>query len=119
MRWSVPGCGVVVCAAVLAAVGMLARAETVISWQAAGNYAGDVATVEGDVVRARLEADTCVLEFAPDDPSAFRVVLLIPLITDLPRQPQRLYEGKRVRVTGPIKEWNGRPEMIIRSPSDI
>src|SRR5262249_36241596 len=102
MRRRVPGCGVVVCALVLAAIGLVARGETVIPWQAAGSYVGDVVTVEGDVARAHLEADTCVLEFSPGDDRAFRVVLLIPLITDLPRQPQRLYESKRVRATGMV-----------------
>ena len=89
MRWRIPGCGVVVCAAALAAASMVAWGAMVVPWQAAGSYDGETITVEGDVVRARLEADTCVLEFSPDDPNAFRAILLIPLITDLPRQPQR------------------------------
>src|SRR5262249_56178499 len=73
----------------------------------------------GGVGGARLEADTVVIEFSTDDPNAFRAILLIPLITDLPRQPQRLYEGKRVRVTGRIRDWHGQPEMILRSPDEI
>ena len=119
MRRRVPGCGAVVCAAGIAAAAVLVRAETVIPWQSAGSYEGDLVTVEGDVVRARLEADTCVLEFAPGDEKAFHVVLLIPLMTDLPRQPQRLYEGKRVRASGKITSWKGRPEMIVRGPGAI
>jgi hypothetical protein len=119
MRRRVPGCGAVVCAAWIAAAAVLVRAETVIPWQSAGSYEGDLVTVEGDVVRARLEADTCVLEFAPGDEKAFHVVLLIPLMTDLPRQPQRLYEGKRVRASGKITSWKGRPEMIVRGPGAI
>jgi hypothetical protein len=119
MRRRVPGCGVVVCAVVLAVVTVVARGDMVVPWQAAGSYEGDVITVEGDVARARLEADTVVIEFSTDDPNAFRAILLIPLITDLPRQPQRLYEGKRVRVSGRIRIWHGQPEMILRSPDEI
>src|SRR5262245_1471040 len=119
MRRRVPGCGAVVCAAWIAAAAALVRAETVIPWQSATSYVGDIVTVEGDVVQGRLEADTCILEFAPGDDKAFRIVLLIPLITDLPLQPQRLYEGKRVRVTGKITSWKGRPEMIVRGPDVI
>jgi hypothetical protein len=107
------------CAALVAAAVVIVRAETVVPWQSAGIYAGDVVTVEGDVVRARLDADACVLEFAPGDEAAFRVILLIPLMTDLPRQPQRLYEGKRVRATGRVRTWQGRPEMIVRDPQAI
>ena len=119
MRWRIPGCGVVVCAAALVAASIVAWGATVVPWQAAGSYDGETITVEGDVVRARLEADTCVLEFSTDDPNAFRAILLIPLITDLPRQPQRLYENKRVQVSGTIRTWHGRPEMIVRSPDAI
>lgn len=119
MRRRVPGCGAVVCAAWIAAAVALVHADTVIPWQSAASYVGDVVTVEGDVVQGRLEADTCVLEFSPGDDKAFRVVLLIPLLTDLPLQPQRLYEGKRVRVSGKITSWKGRPEMIVRGPGTI
>jgi hypothetical protein len=119
MRRRVPGWRATGCAALVAAAVGIVRAETVVPWQAAGSYTGDVVTVEGDVVRAHLDADTCVLEFSPGDDTAFRVVLLIPLMTDLPRQPQRLYEGKRVRATGRVRTWQGRPEMIVRDPDAI
>ncbi len=119
MRRRVPGCGVVVCAAAVAVAHTAGRAADAIPWRAARAHVGDVVTVEGDVVRARLEAGTCVLEFAPDDPTAFRVVLLIPLMSDLPREPQRLYEGKRIRASGRVRSWRGRPEMILRGPDAI
>src|SRR5262249_56984479 len=95
MRRRVPGCAVVVCAVVLAAVAVVARGDTVVPWQAAGGYEGEGITVEGDVARARLEADTVVIEVSTDDPNALRAILLIPLLTDLPPQPQRLYQGQR------------------------
>ncbi len=119
MRPRVPDWLVVVCAAWLAATSAVVCATDVVPWRAASAYVGDVVTVEGDVVQAHLEAATCVLDFAPDDPSAFRVVLLIPLLTDLPHQPQRLYEGKRVRATGTVRRFAGRAEMIVRSPDAI
>ena len=80
---------------------------------------GAQVTVEGDVVAARTQSDSCVLEFAADDPTSFRVVLLIPAITSLPRQPERLYLGKRVRATGLIRSFKGRLEMVLRSPGQI
>jgi hypothetical protein len=107
------------CAAWLSATCALVRAYDVIPWQAAGSRAGDVVTVEGDVVEAHIEDATCVLQFSTDDPNAFRVILLIPLITDLPHQPQRLYEGKRVRATGTVRRFGSRSEMIVRSPGAI
>src|SRR5205814_1756566 len=51
--------------------------------------------------------------------TALRVVLLIPMLTDLPRHPERLYAGRRVRVTGRVQRFRGRPEMVLRSPDAI
>ena len=47
----------------------------VISWQDAGRHGGELVTVEGEVAAAHSTDDTCILEFAPDDPRAFRAVL--------------------------------------------
>lgn len=95
------------------------REPDVIPWQAAGSHVGDFLTVEGDVVSAWSTPESCVLEFAKDDPSAFRAVLLIPMITNLPRQPERLFQGRRVRVSGRISRSLGHLEMVMRSPQQI
>src|SRR5579885_3413775 len=86
---------------------------------AAAAHVGEFVTVEGDVASARLAGEGLVLEFAADDPRAFRAVLLIPMITDLPRRPERLYLGRRVRVSGLVRRFQDRPEMILRAPSQI
>jgi len=57
-----------------------------VSWQDASHYVGEIVTVERDVAEARTTGNTCVLEFAPDDPRAFRAILLLPLLTSLPQQ---------------------------------
>ena len=119
MRARSPDWLALACAAWLSATCALVRAYDVVPWQAAASRIGDVVTVEGDVVEAHIEGATCVLLFSTDDPNAFRVILLIPLITNLPHQPQRLYEGKRVRATGTVRRFGSRTEMIVRSPEAI
>lgn len=119
MRARSPDWLALACAAWLSVTCALVRAYDVVPWQAAASRIGDVVTVEGDVVEAHIEGATCVLQFSTDDPNAFRVILLIPLITNLPHQPQRLYEGKRVRATGTVRRFGSRSEMIVRSPEAI
>jgi hypothetical protein len=80
---------------------------------------GDVVTVEGDVTAAYTTAGTCVLEFEAANPKGFRAVLVIPMFTDLPRQPERLFAGKRVRVSGRVQRFQGRLEMVLRDPSQV
>jgi hypothetical protein len=90
-----------------------------VEWRAAGDHVGEVVTVEGDVVAARTDSEGCVLQFAPDEARAFRVVLLIPLLSDLPPHPEQLYAGRRVRASGRVLRFQGRPEMVLRSADQI
>jgi len=104
---------------VLAAGTARPAAPPVVSWQEAGGHVGEVVTVEGEVATASTVGDTWVLEFARDDPRAFRVVVLLPLLETAPRQPERLYQGRRVRATGRIQRFQGRAEMVLRGAAQI
>jgi hypothetical protein len=83
------------------------------------SHVGDIVTVEGDVTAAYTTAGTCVLEFEAANPKGFRVVLVIPMFTDLPRQPERLFAGRRVRVSGRVQRFQGRLEMVLRDPGQV
>jgi hypothetical protein len=80
---------------------------------------GEIVTFEGDVAAAYTTTGTCVLEFEAANPKGFRAVLVIPLFTGLPRQPERLYAGRRVRVSGRVQRFQGRLEMVLRDPSQV
>jgi hypothetical protein len=95
-----------------------AAAPPVVPWTDAGARVGQIVTVEGEVVDAYVSADTQILEFSRDA-AAFRVVLLVPLLTSAPRDPARVYRGRRVRASGRVQRFQGRPEMIVRSPDQI
>src|SRR5207253_2167365 len=96
-----------------------AAAPPVVSWQEAGGHVGEVVSVEGEVATARTVGDTWILEFARDDPRAFRVVVLLPLLETAPRLPERLYQGRRVRATGRVQRFQGRAEMVLRGSGQI
>ena len=113
MRYAAPAL-----AALLLAAAALARSPDVVPWSEAGSHVGRVITVEGTVARARVEAGACTLEFAPDDPAAFRVVLMLSLF-QAPEAPERLYAGRLVQASGRVQAFEGRPEMIIRRADQI
>ena len=102
----------------LAAGAARAAAPPVVSSQEAGGHVGEVVCVEGEVTTARTVGDTWILEFA-HDPRAFRVVVLLPLLETAPRQPERLYQGRRVRATGRVQRFQGRAEMVLRGSGQI
>src|SRR5207247_9326714 len=103
----------------LAAGAARAAAPPVVSSQEAGGHVGEVVCVEGEVTTARTVGDTWILEFARDDPRAFRVVVLLPLLETAPRQPERLYQGRRVRATGRVQRFPGRAEMVLRGSGQL
>ena len=90
----------------------------VVRWQDAGAHVGRVITVEGTVERAHVAGGACTLEFAPGDPSALRVVLMLSLFSS-PDDPERLYAGRRVQASGRVQRFEGRPEIIIRRADQI
>src|SRR5207237_7880370 len=59
------------------------------------------------------------LAFPADSARALRVDRIVPMFTSLPSKPERLYAGKRVRVSGLVRRFAGRPEMVLRSSSQI
>jgi hypothetical protein len=106
-------------AAAIASSAAVARALETIPWQAAAEHVGQRVTVEGTVVATRSLGRACVLQFAPDDPTALTVQLVIPFISDLPPHPEVFYRNKQVHVTGVIGSYRGRPEMVIRGSGQI
>ena len=36
-----------------------------------------------------------------------------------PKPPEKLYLGRKVRVTGRIKEYQGKPEIVVSGPEQI
>ena len=105
-------------AAVLTAGSAAGVAPPVVPWRDADAHVGEVVTVEGDVAHAHTAGDTCVLEFS-DDPRAFRVVVVLGVFESAPREPERLWAGRRVRATGRVQRFQGRVEMVVRGASQV
>ena len=91
----------------------------VIDARDAADYVGSAVTVEGDVADVKSESMGIILELAPGGPTSVRAILVEALISSLPRSPEKVYGGKRVRITGIIQKFKGRLEMILESPSQV
>lgn len=91
----------------------------VISWRDAAKYYGKYATVEGTIVATHNSGKACFLNFHPDYKRYFTAVIFASAFSRFPPSPENHYQGKKVRVTGYIKEYNGKPEIILNDPSQI
>ncbi len=97
-----------------------ADASEPIPWQHAGDHVGRRVVVEGVVAATRSIDAGCVLAFTDAEPLTFTVTLLTPLFTRGPARPEEHYRGKRVRVTGVVRQLPGHsPEIIVRNPGEI
>jgi len=91
----------------------------VIPWQDAAKYYGNYLTVEGTIIATYNSGKACFLNFHPDYNRYFGAVIFASDFSRFPKNPENYYYGKKVRVSGEIKEYRGKPEIILDDPSQI
>jgi len=90
-----------------------------ISWEEAGNYYGQKVWVRGRVVAANNTGRVCFLNFHRNWRRYFTVVIFASAFDRFPAPPEKYYLGKEIRVIGEIREYQGKPEIIVESPEQI
>lgn len=91
----------------------------VISWVNADEHMGELAIVEGTVVRTYQSDKVLFINFAEDYRNTFSVAIFATDLGRFPPDAKNHYLNKTVRVTGLIKEYRGAPEMIVNDPEQI
>jgi micrococcal nuclease len=87
----------------------------------AGNYIGGEKIVEGRIADGyKSKTNTVFLNFEKPYPNhCFTAVIFSSDLVNFPENPQDYYQGKIVRARGVIKEYNGKPEIILEDLSQI
>ena len=87
----------------------------------AGNYLGQEIIVEGKVVDTyRSKTNTVFLNFEKPYPNhCFVGVLFSSDQYKFVQNPEDYYLNKTIRIKGTIKEYQGKPEIILKNPSQI
>jgi len=91
----------------------------VISFEQAGDYIGQNCFVYGRVVQSRNIGSRCFLNFHPDYRNHFTVVINKPSFASFPEPPEKMYNGKDVKVFGRVDEYKGKPAIIVSKPDQI
>lgn len=91
----------------------------VISWQDADRYYGHYRIVDGVIVKAYNSGKAVFLNFHPNWKRYFTVVIFEKDFHLFPGNPEKYYLNKHVRVKGIIKEYKGKPEIILTSPDQV
>ncbi len=88
----------------------------------AGKYLGRELIVEGKVVDTHrdLKSNTVFLNFEKPYPNqCFTGVIFSSHLYKFVQNPEDYYLNKTVRIMGEIKEYQGKPEIILEDPSQI
>ena len=95
------------------------RNEDVVSWKDAADHYGEYRTVEGIVVTTYRSEKAIFLNFHPDYKNHFTTVIFVSDWSNFNEQPEIYYHNKKVRITGKIKEYKGKPEIIVKNKDQI
>jgi micrococcal nuclease len=90
----------------------------VINWSDAENYYNQYIIVEGTIVDTYNSGIVCFLNFHTDY-QYFTAVIFATDFLGFPFIPEVFYLGKKVYIIGIIKEYNGSPEIIVKTPGQI
>ncbi len=93
--------------------------DEAISYRDAEKYYGKIKTVEGVIVMANNTGKVCFLNFHKDWKRYFTAVIFASDFDKFPKNPEDYYLNRKVKITGLIKEYKGKPEIIVKSPTQI
>lgn len=91
----------------------------VISYSQAASYSGQTKTVEGIIVHTYVSGGTVFLDFHYPYQGYFYAVIFSSSVGNFKFQPASFYLNKEVRITGLIQLYQGAPEIIVNTPSQI
>ena len=90
----------------------------VIHWSDAHNYYNQYIIVKGTIVDTYNSGTVCFLNFDTNY-QYFTAVIFASDFVGFPFIPEDFYLGKTVYIIGIIKEYNGSPEIIVKTPGQI
>lgn len=93
--------------------------SAVVSWEDAHRYVGQEVTVEGTIVRVHRGKNVLYLNFHSNWKKYVTVVILGKDLGRFPKDAEKHYRGKSVRVRGEVALYRDRPEIVVRSPDAI
>jgi hypothetical protein len=106
--------------------GLQASEQMKITTGEARTHVGETVTVCGKVVATRMSkykvagrGRPIILDLDQPEPNPVFFILTWPSDSAKPDQPENIYQGKRVCVTGKIVKARGVPQIITPEPTQI
>lgn len=97
----------------------VAYTTTEVRWDEADKYYGQTVTVTGKVVATHNSGKACFLNFHQNWKKYFTAVIFASDFSKFPPDPENYYLNKEVKIAGLVKEYQGKPEIILKDPGQI
>ncbi len=91
----------------------------IVNWKDATKYYNRTVTIEGKVVETYNSGRVIFLNLGPNREQDVKVVIFPSDWGKFPSTPDKLYEGKTIRVTGKVEKYQGAPEIKVNDPKAI
>ncbi|MCW5853463.1 MAG: endonuclease/exonuclease/phosphatase family protein, partial [Anaerolineae bacterium] len=91
----------------------------IIPWTQARQYLGQTVRAEGTIVTTRNTGRVTYLNFSRNFQTDLKIVIFPAEAARFPQPPELMFDGRTVRVTGKVEEYQGAPEIIVRDPQQI
>ncbi len=90
-----------------------------VLWNQAESAVGRIAFVAGVVTETGRAGRVHFLEFDPSTERRFRGVVFEENLADFPGSLESLYVGKTVQIRGFVTRYAGKPQIVVRHPTQI
>jgi DNA/RNA endonuclease YhcR with UshA esterase domain len=90
-----------------------------VSWEDAGRYLGKIITVEGTIIASHNTGKVCFLNFHKNYKQYLSLVIFQSDYAKFKAPVENAYLNKKIQVTGMVKEYKGRSEIIVNNPEQI
>src|SRR5262245_505279 len=90
-----------------------------IAWQEASQFVGKAALVSGKVIGVPTVGQITFINFDEQRPVRFAGVIRQESLTNFPKPPKEMYDGKIVQIRGTVSVYRDQPQIMITSPAQI
>lgn len=96
-----------------------AEGRPVVKWEEARSVVGQMAFVCGKVIGVPKVGKITFVNFDAQRPVRFAGVIFDDKLTNFPKPPSEMYNGKIVKISGTVSLFKDQPQIVVTSPAQI
>ena len=95
------------------------KTKHVIDWRDASKHVGEYVEITGVIAATHKNEKICYLNFDKDYMHNLALIIFAGNFERFPKDPEKYYLGKKIKVEGRIKEYKGRLEIPLDDTAQV